>query len=59
MIMEPNTLLIVILSITVVSYLFDQILDYINLKSQLTDIPKEIEAFYEKEKYCHALSGGF
>jgi STE24 endopeptidase len=56
MIMEPNTLLIVILSITVVSYLFDQILDYINLKSQRTDIPKEIEAFYEKEKYLKSLA---
>jgi len=54
--MEPNTLLIVILAITVVSYLFDQILDYINLKSQRTDIPKAIEAFYEKEKYLKSLA---
>lgn len=54
--MEPNTLLIIILSITGVSYLFDQILDYINLKSQRTDIPKEIEAFYEKEKYLKSLA---
>lgn len=54
--MEPNTLLIIILSITGVSYLFDQILDYINLKSQRTDIPKEIEAFYKKEKYLKSLA---
>jgi len=54
--MEPNTLLLIILSITVVSYLFDQILDYINLKSQRTEIPKEVEAFYEKEKYVKSLA---
>lgn len=54
--MEPNVILTIILAITVVSYLFDQILDYINLKSQRTDIPKEIEAFYEKEKYLKSLA---
>ena len=54
--MEANTLLNVILVITVVSYVFDQILDFINLKAQRTDIPKEIEAFYEKEKYLKALA---
>ena len=54
--MEPGVILIIILVITVVSYLFDQILDYINLKSQRTDIPKEIEAFYEKEKYLKSLA---
>lgn len=54
--MEANTLLIIILSITLVSYLFDQVLDYINLKAQRTDIPKEIEAFYEKEKYVKSLA---
>ena len=54
--MEPSTLLFIILSITVVSYLFDQGLDYINLKSQRTDIPPEVEAFYEKEKYFKSLS---
>ncbi|MDH4089782.1 MAG: M48 family metallopeptidase [Cyclobacteriaceae bacterium] len=54
--MEANTILIIILSITLVSYLFDQVLDYINLKAQRTDIPKEIEAFYEKEKYMKSLA---
>ena len=28
----------------------------INLKSQRKDIPKEIESFYEKEKYLKALA---
>jgi STE24 endopeptidase len=54
--MEPDVILNIILAITVVSYLFDQILEFINLKSQRTDIPKEIEAFYEKEKYLKSLA---
>ncbi len=54
--MEANTILVIILSITLVSYLFDQLLDYINLKAQRTDIPKEIEEFYEKEKYVKSLA---
>jgi STE24 endopeptidase len=39
-----------------VSYAFDQLLDYINLKAQRTDIPKEVELFYEKEKYLKSLA---
>lgn len=54
--MKPDTILIIILIITIVTYLFDQILDYINLRSQRTDIPKEVEAFYEKEKYLKSLA---
>ena len=54
--MEPDFLLLIILSITVISYIADQLLDYLNLKSQRTEIPKEIEAFYEKEKYLKSLA---
>ena len=54
--MQPQSLLVLILIISIVSYLFDQLLDLINLKSQRKDIPKEIESFYEKEKYLKALA---
>lgn len=54
--MEPNTILTIILAITVVSYVFDQLLDYINLRNQRTDIPKMVETFYEKEKYLKSLT---
>jgi STE24 endopeptidase len=54
--MEPQTILYIILAIVVVSYLFDQALDYINLKSQRTDIPKDVEEFYDKEKYLKSLA---
>jgi len=54
--MEPGVLLFIIISITVVTYVADQILDYINLKAQRSDIPKEVEAFFQKEKYLKSLA---
>ena len=54
--MQPQTILILILIITFISYVFDQLLDFINLKSQRLDIPKEIESFYQKEKYLKSLA---
>jgi len=54
--MESSTLLAIILAITAISYAFDQILDYINLKAQRSDIPREIESFYEKDKYMKSLA---
>src|SRR6478736_4400470 len=54
--MTPHVLLNIILAISVVSYLFDQLLDYLNLKAQRKDIPTEIAAFYDKEKYQKSLN---
>lgn len=56
MILSSSTILFIILIIVAVSYIFSQVLDYVNLKSQRADIPKEIEAFYEKEKYLKSLA---
>ncbi|HNV30828.1 MAG TPA: M48 family peptidase, partial [Cyclobacteriaceae bacterium] len=53
--MKPELILSVILGISIISYLFDQILDYVNLKAQRKDIPAEVEGFYNKEKYQKSL----
>lgn len=53
--MEPQTILYIILIISIVSYLFDQLLDYLNLKAQRTDIPDDIAAFYDRSKYLKSL----
>lgn len=53
--MNPTTLLYIILGISAFSYVFDQILDYLNLKAQRKDIPNEIANFYDKEKYLKSL----
>lgn len=54
--MEAKALLFLILAITVLSYFFDQLLDYLNLKAQRTDIPDEIAEFYERERYLKSLA---
>ena len=53
--MNSETILLTIVGISIVSYLFDQFLDYINLKAQRKDIPTEVEGFYNKEKYQKSL----
>lgn len=53
--MSPQTILYIILAIAALSYLFDQVLDYINLKSQKNDIPDDIAAFYDRTKYLKSL----
>ncbi len=53
--MKPETILLIILVISIVGYAFDQLLDCINLKAQRKDIPAEIETFYNKEKYQKSL----
>ncbi|MBL7856114.1 MAG: M48 family metallopeptidase [Cyclobacteriaceae bacterium] len=53
--MTPETILIIILSIVVISFVFDQVLDFINLKAQRTDIPDEVASFYDRDKYIKSL----
>lgn len=54
--MTPQLILYILTGIVFVSYLFDQWLDYLNLKHQRTDIPEEVSAFYNKEKYLKSLA---
>lgn len=54
--MSPEKILFIILAITIVSYVFDQLLDYINLRSQKTDIPPDVESFFQREKYLKSLA---
>jgi STE24 endopeptidase len=53
--MEPQTILTIIVVISVISYVFDQLLDYINLKSQRQEIPKEVASFYDHDRYVKSL----
>ncbi len=53
--MAPQTILYIIIAISVVSYLFGEFLDYINLKAQRTDIPDDIATFYDRTKYVKSL----
>lgn len=53
--MESQTILIVIVAIATISYLFDQLLDYINLKSLRPDIPDDVAGFYDRTRYLKSL----
>jgi STE24 endopeptidase len=55
MLITPQMLLAMIVVITTLGYLFDQFLDYINLKSQRKDIPADIADFYDRDKYLKSL----
>ncbi|NOT73930.1 MAG: M48 family metallopeptidase [Cyclobacteriaceae bacterium] len=51
--MNPFTVLII--GISAFSYIFDQILDYLNMRAQRKDIPDDIADFYDREKYLRSL----
>lgn len=53
--MEPGIILAIVVAIAAVSYLFDQLLDYINLKALRTDIPDDIASFYDRPRYVQSL----
>jgi STE24 endopeptidase len=53
--MTPHSLLTLILIISVVSYGFDQFLEYLNLKAQRRDIPDDVASFYDRDKYTRSL----
>ncbi|MFN3840481.1 MAG: M48 family metallopeptidase [Cyclobacteriaceae bacterium] len=52
--MTPQEILYTIIGLVSVSFVFDQVLDYINLKAMRTEIPEEVAMFYDKEKYVRS-----
>ncbi|MCK5009281.1 MAG: M48 family metallopeptidase, partial [Deltaproteobacteria bacterium] len=49
-----NTYLIIILSIIIVDYILDIVVDTLNVKQTKTDLPEEFEGYYDAEKYKKA-----
>lgn len=54
--MSSQLILNILIGIVFVSYLFNQLLDYLNLRHQRTEIPDEVASFYDKEKYLKAMA---
>src|ERR1051325_8958732 len=46
-----NNLFIVIIAIILFDFIFDKVLDFLNLKSLSPALPKEAEGIYDEEKY--------
>lgn len=49
--MDTSSLLIIILAIISFDFVFERILDFLNMKSQRDDIPESMSDFYNEEKY--------
>lgn len=54
--MEPEIILYIIIGIATVSYVFDQLLEYLNLKALRLDIPDDVASFYDREQYVRSLN---
>lgn len=52
--MSPQLILIIILAIVVIDFIFEQVLDYLNLKASKDEIPDEIAEFYDRKEYKKA-----
>ena len=53
--MNPSVILIIIVSITVASFVFEQFLEWLNVRNQRKDIPADIAGYYNEERYLRSL----
>lgn len=53
--MTPTFIFWTIIVISVVSFVFDQILEYLNLRYQRAELPTEVASFYDRDKYLKSL----
>lgn len=51
----PNNIFIAVTAVIVLSYLFDQLIAYLNRKSAQTEIPTELEGVYDDAKYKKSI----
>jgi STE24 endopeptidase len=54
--MSSNLLLTIILTIVILEFALERLLDYLNLKSQRESLPNELKGIYDEEKYKKSLS---
>lgn len=53
--MNPQTILLIIILLSVANYLFELLLEILNLKQGKTPLPKEAEGIYDPEKYQKSM----
>ncbi|HWA35857.1 MAG TPA: M48 family metallopeptidase [Cyclobacteriaceae bacterium] len=54
--MSPNTILYVIIGISLAAFLFEQLLEVLNLSVKRRELPAEIASFYDRDKYEKSLN---
>ena len=55
-VMASDQILLLLLAITAVGFVFSAVLELLNLRSVRTDIPDEVAAFYDREKYLRSIA---
>ncbi len=53
--MEPKTILWIVISIATAGYILDQVLDWLNLRAMRRDVPDEVAEFYDRDRYLKSL----
>lgn len=53
--MEAQQILLILILIVTVNYLWEQVLDYLNLKAIRKEIPQQLAGIYDAEKYAKSL----
>jgi STE24 endopeptidase len=53
--MSASQLIYLLVGITVAGYIFSTLLEWLNLRAQRRDIPDDIAAFYDRDKYLKSL----
>jgi len=54
--MEAQSILILLLSILTFDFLFNKILEYLNIKSMKPELPEEVKGIYDEEKYKKSIA---
>jgi STE24 endopeptidase len=54
--MSPGNILYVIIGISIVAFLFEQLLEILNLSVKRRELPAEIAGFYDRDKYVKSLN---
>lgn len=54
--MTPETIFLIIISLFVLDFIFEQTLDYLNSKTLQDKLPKEAEGIYTEEKYKASIA---
>lgn len=53
--MEAQTILILLLAILSIDFIYNKILEYLNIKSMKPELPEEVKDIYDKEKYQKSI----
>ena len=54
--MDANSILILLLIILSFDFIFNKVLEYLNIKSMKSELPDEVKGIYDEEKYKKSIA---